>query len=111
MVRAAIPMVISLAVTGLAATVSLWADLWRPLQIFEVEAWLSLAALVFSIMRRRRLGLVWPGYDEKMSIANERHGRRRIGLENTRLPHEQLCPPHGYKRGGGGTTGIRGTGL
>ena len=91
--EAAIPVVISLAVTVLVATVSLWAHLWRPLQIFEVEAWQSLAALVFSIMRRRRLGLVWPGYDEKMSIVGGRHDRPRIGLENTRLSHELLCPP------------------
>ena len=63
--EAAIPMVISLAVTGLVATVSLWVHFWRPLQIFEVEAWLSLAALVFSIMRRRRLGLVGPGYNRE----------------------------------------------
>jgi len=61
----AIPMVLSLAVTGLFATAALWAHLWRPLQIFEIEAWLSLAALVFSILRRRRLELAVPGYDQE----------------------------------------------
>jgi hypothetical protein len=61
----AIPMVLSLAVTGLFATAALWAHLWHPLQIFEIEAWLSLAALVFSILRRRRLELALPGYDQE----------------------------------------------
>ena len=64
--EAAIPMVISLAVTGLIATVALWVHLWRPLQIFEIEAWLSLAALVFSITRRRRLGLLNPVTSKKL---------------------------------------------
>jgi hypothetical protein len=61
----AIPMVLSLSVTGLFATVALWVHLWRPVQIFEVEAWLSLAALVFSILHRRRLGLAVPGYEQE----------------------------------------------
>jgi hypothetical protein len=61
----AIPMVLSLAVTCLFATVALWARLWRPLQLFEIEAWLSLAALVFSILHRRRLGLAAPGYEQE----------------------------------------------
>jgi len=55
--EAAIPMVISLAVTGLTATVALWIHRWSPLQIFGIEACLSLIALAFSIWRRRRLGL------------------------------------------------------
>ena len=66
--EAAIPMVISLAVTGLIATVALWVHLWRPLQIFEIEAWLSLAALVFSITRRRRLGLLNPVTSKKLVL-------------------------------------------
>lgn len=61
----AIPMVLSLAVTTLFATAALWAHLWLPLRIFEIEAWLSLAALVFSILHRRRLGLAVPGYDQE----------------------------------------------
>lgn len=61
----AIPMVLSLAVTALFATAALWAHLWLPLRIFEIEAWLSLAALVFSILHRRRLGLAVPGYDQE----------------------------------------------
>jgi hypothetical protein len=65
----AIPMVLSLAVTGLVATVSLWAHLWRPLQIFEIEAWLSLAALVFSITRRRR-GHFGPGYSQEIGTTH-----------------------------------------
>jgi hypothetical protein len=63
--EAAMPMVISLAITGLVATVALWAHLWYPLAIFQVEAWLSLAGLIIAIVRRRRLGLFGPGEDEQ----------------------------------------------
>jgi hypothetical protein len=74
----AIPMVLSLAVTGLVATVSLWAHLWRPLQIFEIEAWLSLAALVFAITRRRR-GHFGPGYKQEIGTTRgNTMGRRPI---------------------------------
>ena len=78
--EAAIPMVISLAFTVLVATVALWVHFWHPLQIFEVEAWLSLGALVFSIVRRRRLGLVAPEYNpadnEQPGMPATRHDRR-----------------------------------
>jgi peptidoglycan/LPS O-acetylase OafA/YrhL len=63
--EAAMPMVISLAVTGLVATVALWAHLWYPIPIFQVEAWLSLAGLIIAIVRRRRLGLFGPSEDEQ----------------------------------------------
>ena len=72
--EAAMPIVISLTVTGLMAMVALWVHLWRPLQIFEIEALLSLAALVLSITRRRRLGLFEPGYDQ----GNKYPGQRQI---------------------------------
>ena len=67
----AIPMVLSLAVTALFATVALWAHLWRPLQIFEIEAWLSLAALTVSTVRRRRLAFFEPAYSQEISNARE----------------------------------------
>jgi peptidoglycan/LPS O-acetylase OafA/YrhL len=63
--EAGMPMVISLTVTGLVATVALWAHLWYPVRIFQIEAWLSLAGLVIAIVRRRRLGLFGPGQDEE----------------------------------------------
>lgn len=75
--EAAMPMVISLTVTILVATVALWLHLWRPLPIFEVEAWLSLAGLVVAITRRRRLGLVWSGYDEENQYPGQ--GQNRPG--------------------------------
>jgi peptidoglycan/LPS O-acetylase OafA/YrhL len=62
--EAGMPMVISLTITALVATVALWVHLWYPLQIFQIEAWLSLAGLVIAIVRRRRLGLLGPGADE-----------------------------------------------
>jgi peptidoglycan/LPS O-acetylase OafA/YrhL len=62
--EAGMPMVISLTITALVATVALWAHLWYPVQIFQIEAWLSLAGLVIAIVRRRRLGLLGPGEDE-----------------------------------------------
>ena len=74
---AAMPMVISLSVTILVATVALWAHLWHPLPIFEAEAWLSLAGLVVAITRRRRLGLVWSGYDEENQYPGQ--GQNRPG--------------------------------
>jgi hypothetical protein len=68
--EAAMPMVLSLAVTGLVATVALWAHLWYPLVIFQIEAWLSLAGLIIGIVRRRRLGLFRPGQDENAGPAS-----------------------------------------
>lgn len=68
--EAAMPMVISLAITGLVATVALWAHLWYPLVIFQIEAWLSLAGLIIGIVRRRRLGLFGPSQDEEAGSAS-----------------------------------------
>jgi hypothetical protein len=50
----AMPMVFSLAVLTLVATVALWAHFWHPLGLFQVEAWLSLAALIIGVVRRHR---------------------------------------------------------
>ena len=46
--------VVSLGVLAFLATVTLWAHLWHPLGLFQVEAVLSLAALAVGIVRRRR---------------------------------------------------------
>ena len=53
----AMPMVFSLALLTLLATTALWAHVWRPMVLFQVEAALSLAALGIGIARRhiRRL--------------------------------------------------------
>jgi hypothetical protein len=50
----AMPMIVSLALLTLLATITLWAHIWKPADLFQVEAWLSLAGLCFSIMRRNR---------------------------------------------------------
>jgi len=50
----AIPMVLSLAVLTLLATTALSGDVWHPLDLFQLEAWLSLAALAVGMARRRR---------------------------------------------------------
>ena len=71
----AIPMVLSLAVTALFAMVALWAHLWRPLQIFEIEAWLSLAALTVSTVRRRRLAFFKPDYEQEIRNPHARDTR------------------------------------
>ena len=73
--EAAMPMILSLTITTLVATVALWAHFWRPLPIFQVEAWLSLAGLVVGITQRRRLGLVWSGYDEEPEYPGQRRNR------------------------------------
>lgn len=52
--QAAMSMVFSLAVLALVATVTLWAHIWHPLGLFQLEAWLSLAALTIGIVRRPR---------------------------------------------------------
>jgi uncharacterized membrane protein len=46
--------VLSLAVLTLLATVTLWAHMWHPIGTFEIEALLSVVALVASTIRRHR---------------------------------------------------------
>jgi hypothetical protein len=50
----AMPMVLSLAVLVLLATVTLWAHAWYPLGLLQAEAWVSLAGLAIGIARRHR---------------------------------------------------------
>ena len=47
------PMVLSLAALALVATATLWAHMWHPVGLFEVEALLSLVGLAVGIVRRR----------------------------------------------------------
>ncbi len=57
----AMPIVISISVLTLVATTALWAHLWRPLDLFQAEAWLSLAGLSLGIARRHRHSLTESG--------------------------------------------------
>jgi hypothetical protein len=52
--EAAMPVILSLAVLMFGAMVTLWAQVWYPMRLFQVEAWLSLAALAVGATRRRR---------------------------------------------------------
>jgi hypothetical protein len=52
--KVAMPMVLSLALLTLLATTTLWADVWKPMDLFQAEAWLSLAGLCLGIARRNR---------------------------------------------------------
>ena len=45
-------MVLSLALLTLLATCALWVHVWKPTQLFEIEALLSLAALCLGTVRR-----------------------------------------------------------
>ncbi|MGB6454236.1 MAG: hypothetical protein WBH47_07060 [Streptosporangiaceae bacterium] len=46
--------VLSLAVLTLLATLALWAHRWHPVGMFEIEALLSVVALVVSMIRRHQ---------------------------------------------------------
>lgn len=85
-------MVVSLAVLTFLAMVVLWARVWHPTELFEAEAWLSLAGLGVGAARRHRQELSvafrqvrpWPrGKDEGVPSprAPETDGE---GLENVR---------------------------
>jgi uncharacterized membrane protein len=52
--EAAVSMVLSLAVLTLLATVTLWVHVWQPLDVFQIEAWLSLVGLTIGFARRHR---------------------------------------------------------
>jgi hypothetical protein len=52
----AMSMVLSLAILTTLATVTLWAHGWRPMELFQAEAWLSMAGLAIGIARRARHG-------------------------------------------------------
>jgi hypothetical protein len=52
--KVAMSMVLSLALLTLLATITLWADVWKPMDLFQAEAWLSLAGLCIGIVRRNR---------------------------------------------------------
>jgi uncharacterized membrane protein YoaK (UPF0700 family) len=48
------PVVLSLALLTLLAAITLWAGVWKPMELFQVEAWLSVAGLGLGIARRTR---------------------------------------------------------
>lgn len=50
----AMPMVLSLALLTLLAMSTLWAHVWKPMDLFQLEAWLSLAGLCLGILLRNR---------------------------------------------------------
>ena len=52
--QVAMPMVLSLALMTLLVTITLWANVWRPMALFQVVTWLSLAGLCLGIARRNR---------------------------------------------------------
>jgi uncharacterized membrane protein HdeD (DUF308 family) len=52
--KVAMPMVLSLALLTLLATITLWARVWKPVDLFQAEAWLSLAGLCLGTARRNR---------------------------------------------------------
>lgn len=52
--QVAMPMVLSLALLALLATITLWAHEWKPMDLFEAEALLSLAGLGLGIALRSR---------------------------------------------------------
>jgi uncharacterized membrane protein HdeD (DUF308 family) len=52
--KVAMAMVLSLALLTLLATITLWADVWKPMDLFQAEAWVSLAGLCLGIARRNR---------------------------------------------------------
>jgi uncharacterized membrane protein len=54
--EAAMPLVLSLAVLCLVATVTLWAHVWHPLGLFQAEAALSILGLLMGAVRRRTGG-------------------------------------------------------
>jgi uncharacterized membrane protein HdeD (DUF308 family) len=52
--KVAMPVVLSLALLTLLATITLWAHVWKPMDLFQVEAWLSLVGLCLGVARRNR---------------------------------------------------------
>lgn len=56
--QAAMPVVLSVAVLAMLATITLWAHAWNPLLVFQVEAWLSLAGLIVGMARRLHQGML-----------------------------------------------------
>jgi uncharacterized membrane protein len=50
--EAAMPIVISLAALALVATLTLWAHLWHPVGLFQLEAVASILALAAGVARR-----------------------------------------------------------
>lgn len=56
----AMPIVLSLALLTLLATLALWVHLWRPMDVFQIEAFLSLGGLGAGVVHRSRYRPVHP---------------------------------------------------
>jgi hypothetical protein len=52
--QVAMPIALSLSLLTLLATITLWAHAWNPLDLFQAEAWLSVAGLCLGLSRRNR---------------------------------------------------------
>lgn len=89
------PVVMSLAVTALAAMVALWAHFWHPLLLFQIEAWLSLAGLGVGIARRR-LGLS-DAYDDRQDPTQIQ--RSNDGMRNNTESGPPPAEPPGRRAG------------
>lgn len=50
----AMPMILSLALLTVLATIALWAHFWKPMDLFQAEAWLSLVGLCLSLVQRNK---------------------------------------------------------
>lgn len=50
----AMPMVLSLSLLTFLAMITLWAHAWRPMGLFQGEAWLSMAGVCAGVARRNR---------------------------------------------------------
>lgn len=61
--------VLSLALLTLVATSALWAHEWHPVAIFEIEAVVTVAALITGMVRRHRGQPVTLGDDEDAVLA------------------------------------------
>lgn len=52
--KLAMPMILSLALLTLLATIALWAHVWKPIPLFQAEACLSVVGLCLGLVRRLR---------------------------------------------------------
>lgn len=52
--RTAVPVLVSVSVLTAAATITLWLHAWHPLQLFDIEAGVSIALMSVAAIRRER---------------------------------------------------------
>jgi uncharacterized membrane protein len=79
---------LSLGILSLLATVTLWARLWQPFVLFDLEAALSIVGLGLAIVRRRRAvdhrdpGLGWRDPASSTRIDNRYYSAEMSRLQN-----------------------------